>query len=304
MIPRSLRSMRRNIQKVRCHCFLSSLSFFLFVFEFNFKWFILSIGLELKLFFEGFSNYYCFIFIFLWSLICFFVLFFLAAKNEVLYVAIDDHAAQSDDDLMFLKGELITVTRRLNEIMWEVSFFLSFFFFFFSFVQTRLKHWWIDRVSVRESAVSFLPSWWSLLAAQKARKRRPRLVSLSVLFTIFYCCKSGSFFVSSRISRQDPPPTARLWDSPVCAIQLEVPEELEPQFPPQGEGHWSQRKCDQGTIDYSLFLFLFFFSFLPSFFSFFFFFFSFLLSSFSFFFFWSMKLCTHRSFTWGCQKPS
>jgi len=131
MIPRSLRSMRRNIQKVRCHCFLSSLSFFLFVFEFNFKWFILSIGLELKLFFEGFSNYYCFIFIFLWSLICFFVLFFLAAKNEVLYVAIDDHAAQSDDDLMFLKGELITVTRRLNEIMWEVSFFLSFFFFLF-----------------------------------------------------------------------------------------------------------------------------------------------------------------------------
>jgi len=40
-------------------------------------------------------------------------------SNDVLYVAIDDHAAQTDEDLMFLKGELITVTKKISDSVWE-----------------------------------------------------------------------------------------------------------------------------------------------------------------------------------------
>ena len=85
---------------------------------------------------------------------------FTESKNEVLYVAVDDHAAQSDDDLMFLKGELITVTRRLNEIMWEVSPLFSFHLFFVLFFGEKTnRSMRSSRASVKESVVFFLPSW-------------------------------------------------------------------------------------------------------------------------------------------------
>jgi hypothetical protein len=45
--------------------------------------------------------------------------FFPASQTQTLYVAIDDHAADSDDDLMFLKGEMITVLRKINDTTWE-----------------------------------------------------------------------------------------------------------------------------------------------------------------------------------------
>jgi len=56
----------------------------------------------------------------------FFLFFFIGATST--YVAVEDHAAQSDDDLMFLKGEIITLTKKISDTIWEVRF--DFFFLY------------------------------------------------------------------------------------------------------------------------------------------------------------------------------
>lgn len=101
------------------------------------------------------------------------------AEQSVNFVAIADHVAKTDDDLMFLKGEKVTLVKKVSDDIWEVRIPVAM-----CVIGGSLRSF-LFRANARASLAASPPNWSSrpIRASSMTTQRVRAVIPLSIFFS-------------------------------------------------------------------------------------------------------------------------